>query len=345
MHHHNYKKRASISKNAASANGNGIYIESDAIVKLKGDSIVKDGIYSKDATLPRCLKITNSLSAEAEINIESKDEHMVAGAEIASGDGYAITESDTARLKGKNLTTGRTFSATLDLFDTPIWLKDPQITATAGENGTIDPEGVLVVGYGGSQEYTITADVGHEIDEVKINGEKRDDISVGKVATYEFENVIEDSKIEASFKKEIYEVEYTTDGNGKVIKDGTDVESFIEDVEYGTLVDKLPETKGNAGYEFSHWSVDGKSLADDYIIEGPVTITANFKKIIDIDTPDTPITPGTSVTPDTPATPTDPDTPDTGDNTNIMLLISLLGMALLTIAGVVANKKARSNER
>lgn len=71
------------------------------------------------------------------------------------------------------------------------------INASAGEGGSIDPSGEVTVNEGASQTFTITAEDGWKISDVKVNGD-----SVGAVDTYTFENVSADAVIEASFEQE-----------------------------------------------------------------------------------------------------------------------------------------------
>ncbi len=78
-----------------------------------------------------------------------------------------------------------------------------QITATAGEGGTISPDGATNVVVGENQTYTITPNKGYIIDNVIVDGE-----SVGAVSTYTFSNVAEAHTILASFVKK-YTVTYT----------------------------------------------------------------------------------------------------------------------------------------
>lgn len=44
------------------------------------------------------------------------------------------------------------------------------ITASAGPGGTIDPSGSVQVPQGGSQVFTITEDVGMEVDKILLDG-------------------------------------------------------------------------------------------------------------------------------------------------------------------------------
>lgn len=68
------------------------------------------------------------------------------------------------------------------------------ITASAGEGGSIDPSGEVTVNAGETQTFTITADEGYVIADVKVNGE-----SVGAVESYEMNAA---GTIEAVFKAE-----------------------------------------------------------------------------------------------------------------------------------------------
>ncbi len=65
------------------------------------------------------------------------------------------------------------------------------------ENGMIEPAGVTIVPYGGSQVYTITAGARYRIEDVVV-----DEVSVGPVFTYEFDNVSTDHTIVAIFGSE-----------------------------------------------------------------------------------------------------------------------------------------------
>lgn len=70
------------------------------------------------------------------------------------------------------------------------------ITATAGTGGSITPDGVTTVQEGGSQSYTIKADNGYHISDVKVNG-----ASVGAVESYTFTNVRSNQTIAVTFSR------------------------------------------------------------------------------------------------------------------------------------------------
>jgi len=70
------------------------------------------------------------------------------------------------------------------------------VNATAGENGTITPNGEIYVSQGGLQSFEIKPENGYSINEVFIDGENK-----GKINSYIFKNVLEPHTISATFKK------------------------------------------------------------------------------------------------------------------------------------------------
>ena len=70
------------------------------------------------------------------------------------------------------------------------------VKATAGSHGSITPSGNVDVLHGGSQTFTIAANSGYAISNVKIDG-----VSIGAVKSYTFENVTENHTIEVTFMK------------------------------------------------------------------------------------------------------------------------------------------------
>ena len=80
------------------------------------------------------------------------------------------------------------------------------ITATAGEGGSITPNGDVSVKEGASQTFAITADNGHEIADVLVDGN-----SVGAVETYTFDEVKANHTITVSFNKTTSAAEFDND--------------------------------------------------------------------------------------------------------------------------------------
>ena len=71
------------------------------------------------------------------------------------------------------------------------------ITASAGENGTISPNGAVVVNEGANQTFTFNPNNGYVIDKVKVDGTA---VSVTS-NVYTITNITADHKIKVTFKK------------------------------------------------------------------------------------------------------------------------------------------------
>ncbi len=70
------------------------------------------------------------------------------------------------------------------------------ITVTAGKGGAISPKGIVNVADGENQTFTITADDGYEIREVKVDG-----TDIGPVSSYPFTKVTADHTLYVVFAK------------------------------------------------------------------------------------------------------------------------------------------------
>ena len=81
---------------------------------------------------------------------------------------------------------------TLTIDERPVYT----IKATAGIHGSITPSGDVDVLHGGSHTFTIAANRGYAISNVKIDG-----VSIGAVKSYTFENVTDNHTIEVTFMK------------------------------------------------------------------------------------------------------------------------------------------------
>ncbi len=73
------------------------------------------------------------------------------------------------------------------------------ISVSAGINGIISPSGPVVVPYGGSQAFTITANPGYHIDSVFADG-----ISQGAIAAYSFSNITSNHSLSATFAMGVF---------------------------------------------------------------------------------------------------------------------------------------------
>jgi hypothetical protein len=89
------------------------------------------------------------------------------------------------------------------------------IQATAGSHGTLSPSGAVSVSYGGSQQFTITPDVGYHRDSLLVDGVKQDSIT-----SYTFANVIQNHTIRATFAINIDTIGATSGPNGSISPSG-----------------------------------------------------------------------------------------------------------------------------
>jgi ABC-type transporter MlaC component len=90
------------------------------------------------------------------------------------------------------------------------------ITANAGANGTIAPNGLVVVNYGAGKIFTMTPAAGYRIADVLIDG-----ASVGAVSSYTFTNVTRNHSINVSFVLDAYAIIANAGIHGTIFPDGT----------------------------------------------------------------------------------------------------------------------------
>jgi len=120
----------------------------------------------------------------------------------------------------KILSPGHRFTATYIIKPTSC-----KITATAGANGTITPNGEVTVTIGEDQTFTFSANSGFEIEKVLIDG--TNDTAAVIAGTYTFENVTADHTISVSFKKTTGIAEITN-GQFRLYPNPTDGKLLIE---------------------------------------------------------------------------------------------------------------------
>ncbi|MGA9115407.1 MAG: T9SS type A sorting domain-containing protein, partial [Bacteroidota bacterium] len=82
-------------------------------------------------------------------------------------------------------------------------------------SGTIAPPGPVSVTHGGSQGFTITADLGNHIDSVVAGG-----VNQGAVGTYTFTNVTANDTIRAYFSPNVYTIQTIVSGSGTIAPPG-----------------------------------------------------------------------------------------------------------------------------
>ncbi len=82
-----------------------------------------------------------------------------------------------------------------DWIASPVFTDGHIITASAGDGGSIIPEGTVKVPEGAGEEFLLEPDTGYRIAEVLVNGN-----SVGAVEHYTFEDVTSDHEIHVTFE-------------------------------------------------------------------------------------------------------------------------------------------------
>ena len=131
------------------------------------------------------------------------------------------------------------------------------ITAAAGTGGTITPSGATQVYKGDNAAFTITANNGYHIDDVLV-----DNVSVGAVSSYPFEDVAADHTISVTFEK---------NSGGSVTPTPTRYTITAEAGEGGSISpsgkvrvdrgdDQTFRITPDDGYEIADVLVDGKSV-------------------------------------------------------------------------------------
>ena len=113
-------------------------------------------------------------------------------------EGYKFKAWAIGSVNGEQKKPGEQITITGETYIYAIWesiaVSNYTITATAGENGNITPSGEVSVAKGSSKTFTITADNGYQIKDVKVNG-----TSIGAVSAYTFENVLDNATISVEF--------------------------------------------------------------------------------------------------------------------------------------------------
>ena len=145
---------------------------------VAGKDYTVTGLFGEDA-LTGDIKLTYVDASGTEITPDTTKVGKViirAGGLTAPNDNYTVVFAD-----GK-----------LTVDERPVYT----VKATAGSHGSITPSGNVDVLHGGSQTFTIAANSGYAISNVKIDG-----VSIGAVKSYTFENVTENHTIEVTFMK------------------------------------------------------------------------------------------------------------------------------------------------
>ncbi|MEH7451392.1 S8 family serine peptidase [Gottfriedia acidiceleris] len=148
------------------------------------------------------------------------------------------------------------------------------ITATAGTNGTISPNGRITANYGTNQTYKITPYDGFEVATFKVDGV---DAQLTN-NTYTFTNVTKDHTINVTFKQIVHTITAAAGSNGTISPNGN------VSVNHGK--DQTFMVTPNKGYEVATFTVDGVNANltnNSYVFTNVTkdhTINVTFKKIV-----------------------------------------------------------------
>lgn len=239
--------------------------------------------------------------------------------------GYAISRGPSEWINGWELNPFVMAEKNAD-DDNQLWSLEALITqytiqASAGEGGSISPDGRSTVVENGNIVYTITADPGYQIKDVLVNGE-----SVGAVSEYTFKDVNADAAIEAVFEASSEPAEPVLDRIELTGPDKTEYKQGEElDLKGLTVTavytDGTSETRENVPVNdcrISGYDPDkpGEQTIAVWYGEKSETFTVNVVETEDPDNPGTedPDNPGTE-DPDNPGT-EDPDNPGTENPDN-----------------------------
>lgn len=122
-----------------------------------------------------------------------------------------------------------------------------EVTAVAGDNGMISPSGSSIVTSGESLVYTIAPALNHHVAAVYV-----DDIPVGPVNTYRFDDITSDHTIRAVFTVDRYTVTANGGSDGTITPNGTTTIDHGSDLTFQIIP--------NAHHEIADVFVNGVSV-------------------------------------------------------------------------------------
>jgi len=188
-----------------------------------------------------------AISSNGTIYIGSKDNYL-----------YAINPDGT--LKWKYKTDSDILSSPAINTDGTVYIGSSDsylhaighftITASAGTGGSITPSGKVAVIRGANKSFTISANIGYKLKDVKVDG-----ASVGISSTFLFTNVTEDHTIEAVFEPLKFTIKATALSGGAI---GFNRDTTVYTLNYGDSI-RL-SINPDPGYRIKDVKVDGASV-------------------------------------------------------------------------------------
>ena len=183
-------------------------------------TVTAGGIVTASATLTEQYDITasagegGSISPSGTVSIDygasqSFSITPAANYHIADVEVDNVSQGAIASYEFTNVTAPHTIEASFAV-DTN------DITASAGEGGSISPSGTVSIDYGASQSFSITPAANYHIADVEV-----DNVSQGAIASYEFTNVTAPHTIEASFAVDTNDITASAGEGGSISPSGT----------------------------------------------------------------------------------------------------------------------------
>jgi hypothetical protein len=121
------------------------------------------------------------------------------------------------------------------------------LSASAGLNGAITPNGTITAMLGTSKLFTVAANTGYHITDITL-----DNLSQGALASYTLNNITQPHTIVANFAKNTYNLNVTQTQNGQ-ISPGTST------IDYGDT--QTFTITPNEGYSITNITANGKSIS------------------------------------------------------------------------------------
>lgn len=158
---------------------------------------------------------TFNYGSNATFNITPSTGYRIADVRIDNVSAGAISSYTFS-----NITSDHTISASFAIITFSL-------NSSAGNGGSITPQGVTTVNYGTGQKYTVTPSTGYYISDVKV-----DNVSVGPVSEYNFTNITGNHSISASFSIITFVMTSSSNTGGVVSPAGNTTVNYGSDLTY-----------------------------------------------------------------------------------------------------------------
>ena len=250
-------------------------------LSISGSGTKNGNITFTPPTLPDgATIISTSLTANLDISMRLGSANVTINGNTYSSSrslsidlGTSLISSLSVSAKGSSFLARGTVSIT-NIVYTVNYVVKHTITASASEGGTISESGEIEIENGNSKTFTFTPNTGYTIDDVVV-----DEVSVGAVTSYTFNNVTSNHTISVSFAIMTYTISASV-GNGGSISPSGNVS-----VNYGSS--KTFSISTNSGYKIDDVLVDGVSVGavSSYTFNNITenhTISATFRQVFTI---------------------------------------------------------------